>query len=70
MPMKKLCEHKGCENPSTKKERFRVLDENFDMYSFKVSLCDKCYINIYNVKEKMVGDFSVFFNKSIKKKYY
>jgi hypothetical protein len=39
------------------------------MYSFKVELCGKCYEKIHEVKEKMVGDFSVLFTDPIKKKY-
>jgi len=68
MPMK-TCQSKGCNNPIVKKETYKVLDENFHMYSFKVELCGKCYENIHEVKEKMLGDFSVFFDTPIKKKY-
>jgi len=39
------------------------------MYSFKVKLCDKCYEKIHNIKEKVVGDFSVFFKDPLKKRY-
>jgi len=69
MLMTNKCECLGCNNPVKIKERFKVLDENFNMYSFKVSLCGKCYEMIHNVKEKIVGDFSVFFDEPLKKRY-
>jgi hypothetical protein len=69
MPMKKICNSLGCNNPSQKKETYKVLDENFQMYSFKVKLCDKCYEHIHGIKEKIVGDFSVFFKVPINKHY-
>lgn len=68
MPMK-ICQSKGCKNPIEKKEIYKVLDDNFNMYSFKVEICGKCYEKIHEVKEKMVGDFSVLFTDPIKKKY-
>jgi hypothetical protein len=70
MLMKNTCEHKGCNHPSEKKETYKVLDNDFNMYSFKVSLCNKCYEQIHEVKERVVGDFSVFFSSPIKKRYY
>jgi len=70
MLMTKICNSRGCNNPVEKKETYKVLDNDFNMYSFKVSLCNKCYEHIHEVKEKMLGDFSVFFSKPIKKRYY
>ena len=70
MLMTKTCNFRGCNNPIEKKENSKVLDNDFKMYSFKVSLCDNCYEQIHEIKEKMVGDFSVFFDKPIRKRYY
>jgi hypothetical protein len=70
MLMTKTCNSKGCNNPIEKKEIYKVLDNDFNMYSFKVSLCNKCYEQIHEIKEKLTGDFSVFFSIPIKKKYY
>lgn len=69
MPMKKTCNSLGCDNPTQKKEIYKVLDEKFQMYSFKIELCDKCYERIHEIKEKVVGDFSVFFDVPVSKKY-
>ena len=69
MPMK-TCQSKGCYNSVIKKETYKVLDENFHMYSFKVELCDKCYEKVHEMKEKLIGDYSVFFNQPINKNYY
>ena len=69
MLMKKTCNSLGCKNHAFKKETYKVLDEKFQMYSFKVSLCDDCFVKIHQIKEKVVGDFSVFFNIPINKKY-
>jgi hypothetical protein len=69
MLMPKKCNSLGCNNPIQKKETYKVLDDNFNMYSFKVKLCDKCYERIHDIKEKVVGDFSVFFDVPISKKY-
>ncbi len=69
MLMKKTCNSLGCKNHAIKKETYKVLDEKFQMYSFKVSLCDDCFEKIHQIKEKVVGDFSVFFSIPINKKY-
>jgi hypothetical protein len=69
MLMKKTCNSLGCNNPIQKKETYKVLDDKFHMYSFKVSLCGGCYERIHEIKERVVGDFSVFFDVPISKKY-
>lgn len=70
MLMTKTCEHRGCNNTIEKKETYKVLDSEFKLYTFKVSLCNKCYEEIHEIKEKLVGDFSIFFKEPIKKRYY
>ena len=69
MLMTKKCNSLGCDHSIQKKETYKVLDDNFIMYSFKVSLCTKCYEKIHDIKEKVIGDFSVFFDIPIIKKY-
>jgi hypothetical protein len=69
MLMTKKCISVGCENQSTKKETYKVLDDKFQMYTFKVTLCDDCFVKIHEIKEKVIGDFSVFFSVPIKKTY-
>jgi hypothetical protein len=69
MLMPKKCNSLGCNNSIQKKETYKVLDDKFHMYSFKVELCGKCYERIHEIKERVVGDFSVFFGVPISKKY-
>ena len=69
MLMTKKCNSIGCKNHATKKETYKVLDEKFNMYSFKVILCEECFVKIHQAKEKVVGDFSVFFSVPIEKRY-
>lgn len=69
MPMPKKCNSLGCNDLVQKKETYKVLDDKFQMYSFNVELCGKCYERMYEIKERIIGDFSVFFNVPISKKY-
>jgi hypothetical protein len=70
MPMTNVCNCKGCKNPVKIKETYKVLDNDFNMYSFKVDLCYECFEFIHEIKEKMVGDYSVLFDVDIKKRNY
>ncbi|MEY4571836.1 MAG: hypothetical protein RLZ10_1047, partial [Bacteroidota bacterium] len=49
------------------KETYKVLDSNLELYSFTVYLCTKHFVEIHNFKEKMIGDFSVFFDCEFEK---
>lgn len=69
MPMTKKCNSLGCNDLAQKKETYKVLDDKFQMYSFKVELCGKCYERMYEIKERIIGDFSVFFDVPLSKKY-
>ena len=70
MLMTKVCECMGCKNPAKIKETYKVLDDKFNLYSFKVNLCHLCFERIHEIKEKVVGDFSIFFSEPIKKRYH
>ncbi len=70
MLMTNVCNCRGCQNPTRIRENYKVLDNEFKLYTFKVDLCLDCFEFIYEIKEKVTGDFSVFFKKPIKKLYY
>ena len=70
MEKKHECKFIGCHRPIEHKETYKVLDSNLGMYSFTTYLCKKHYEEIHNFKEKITGDFSVFFKDGIEKTYY
>lgn len=61
------CQFIGCHRNVEHKETYKVLDYNFSMYSFTTYLCNKHHIELYNFKEKVTGDFSVFLKHDIEK---
>jgi hypothetical protein len=70
MPMeKRTCNFIGCNRDAKHEESYKVLDSNLGMYSFKTRLCVKHYEEIHNFKEKITGDFSVFFKNKLEKEY-
>lgn len=71
MLMKKhVCNFIGCNRESEHKETYKVLDSNLGLYSFTTNVCQKHYEEIHNFKEKVTGDFSVFFKSNLDKSYY
>ena len=60
----------GCGRDAEYKETYKVLDSNLGLYSFTTNLCTKHFWEIHNFKEKVIGDFSVFFKESPDKSYY
>jgi len=70
MLMKNECKFIGCHRPIENKETFKVLDTNLELYSFTTYLCKKHFEEIHNFKEKITGDYSVFFKDKIDKTYY
>ena len=52
------------------KETYKVLDSNLGLYSFTTNLCTKHFWEIHNFKEKVIGDFSVFFKENPEKSYH
>jgi hypothetical protein len=63
------CQFIGCHRPIKHKETYKVLDSGLGMYQFTTYLCTKHYEEIHNFKEKVTGDFSVFFKDRIEKTY-
>jgi hypothetical protein len=61
------CQFIGCHRDVKHKETYKVLDANLELYSFTVYLCTKHFVEIHNFKEKMIGDFSVFFDSEFEK---
>ena len=57
------CQFIGCHRDVKHKETYKVLDSDLQLYSFTAYLCDKHFVEIYNFKEKIIGDFSVFFKE-------
>jgi hypothetical protein len=71
MPMEKHeCQFIGCHRDVDFKETYKVLDHNLKMYSFTTYLCNKHYRELHNFKEKITGDFSVFFKENLNKSYH
>ena len=71
MPMKKQkCNFIGCGGDTEYKETYKVLDSNLGLYSFTTNLCTKHFWEIHNFKEKVIGDFSVFFKENPEKSYH
>ena len=71
MPMnKKTCNFIGCDCESKREETYKVLDSNLGLYSFTTNVCEKHYEEIHNFKERITGDFSVFFKDDLDKSYY
>jgi hypothetical protein len=64
------CQFIGCHRNVEHKETYKVLDYNLSMYSFTTYLCNKHYMELYNFKEKVNGDFSVFLKHDIEKTQY
>ena len=64
------CNFIGCNRKPNHKETYKVLDSNLGLYSFTTHLCTKHYEEIHNFKEKVTGDFSVFFKENPEKSYY
>ena len=67
---KNCCQFLGCRKESKHKETYKVLDSDLNLYSFTTHLCTKHFERIHNYKEKIVGDFSVFFSEPINKNYH
>ena len=67
---KQKCNFIGCCRDVEYKETYKVLDSNLGLYSFTTNLCTKHFWEIHNFKEKVIGDFSVFFKESPDKSYY
>jgi hypothetical protein len=63
------CHFIGCNKPIKLKETYKVLDSNLGLYEFTTYLCTEHYEEVYNFKEKVTGDFSVFFKHKIEKRY-
>lgn len=71
MPMEKQkCNFIGCCRDVEHKETYKVLDSNLGLYSFTTNLCTKHFWEIHNFKEKVIGDFSVFFKENPEKSYH
>lgn len=71
MPMERQkCNFIGCCRNAEHKETYKVLDSNLGLYSFTTNLCTKHFWEIHNFKEKVIGDFSVFFKEGPNKSYY
>ncbi len=71
MPMERQkCNFIGCGKDAEHKETYKVLDSNLGLYSFTTNLCTKHFWEIHNFKEKVIGDFSVFFKEGPNKSYY
>ena len=71
MPMEKQkCNFIDCCRDAEYKETYKVLDSNLGLYSFTTNLCTKHFWEIHNFKEKVIGDFSVFFKEGPNKSYY
>jgi len=71
MPMnKKTCNFIGCNRESKREETYKVLDSNLGLYSFTTNVCEKHYEEIHNFKERITGDFSVFFKDELDKSYH
>ena len=49
---------------------YKVLDSNLGLYSFTTNVCEKHYEEIHNFKERITGDFSVFFKDELDKSYH
>ena len=64
------CNFIGCGRDAEYKETYKVLDSNLGLYSFTTNLCTKHFWEIHNFKEKVIGDFSVFFKENPEKSYY
>jgi len=67
---KQKCNFIGCTRDAEHKETYKVLDSNLGLYSFTTNLCTKHFEEIHNFKEKMTGDFSVFFKENPDKSYH
>lgn len=67
---KQKCNFIGCGRDAEYKETYKVLDSNLDLYSFTTNLCTKHFWEIHNFKEKVIGDFSVFFKENPEKSYH
>jgi hypothetical protein len=67
---KQKCNFIGCSRESEYKETYKVLDSNLGLYSFTTNLCTKHFWEIHNFKEKVIGDFSVFFKENPEKSYH
>ncbi len=71
MPMEnRKCNFIGCNREPNHTETYKVLDSNLGLYSFTTNLCTKHYEEIHNFKEKITGDFSVFFKDNPEKSYH
>ncbi len=71
MPMEnRKCNFIGCSREPNHTETYKVLDSNLGLYSFTTNLCTKHYEEIHNFKEKITGDFSVFFKDNPEKSYH
>jgi hypothetical protein len=71
MPMgKHICNFIGCNRESKHEETYKVLDSNLGLYTFTTKLCGKHYEEIHIFKEKVTGDFSVFFKDELDKSYF
>jgi hypothetical protein len=67
---KQKCNFIGCGRDAEYKETYKVLDSNLGLYSFTTNLCTKHFWEIHNFKEKVIGDFSVFFKENPEKSYH
>jgi hypothetical protein len=61
------CQFIGCHRDVKHKETYKVLNTDLQLYSFTTYLCTKHFVEIHNFKEKMIGDFSVFFKGDFEK---